>query len=128
MDKATGTVYEPITRHTAWPKPVGTYDPQSRSMALKPAASNAAYLFSALDQHLKTQKRHFSEVFAKYDLDGSGTLERPELAYLIQDLLGSKATAADLGYFQVMRLLGSGLGTIAFHMHGLILHREHLAV
>lgn len=101
IDKATGTVYEPITRHTTWPKPVGTYDAQRRSMTPKPPASNASDLFSALDQHLKTQRKHFSEVFAKYDLDGNGTLERVELAHLVQDLIGSKATAADLGYFQV---------------------------
>ena len=101
LDRTSGTVYEPITRHTTWPKPLGTYDTQRRALAAKPAAANAADLFSSLDSYLKTQRKRFSEVFDKYDANGNGTLERSELTVLIQDLLGSRATPSDVGYFQV---------------------------
>lgn len=64
-------------------------------------------MFSALDSHLKTQRKRFSEVFARYDQDASGGLDPRELGRMVQDLLGGKATAADVGYFQVRWLLSS---------------------
>ncbi|GAX77102.1 hypothetical protein CEUSTIGMA_g4548.t1 [Chlamydomonas eustigma] len=102
IDHSTNTLYEPITRHTTWPKAVGTYDAHNKSVTLKPQAANSADLFSALDTHLKKQRKHFSEVFDKYDANGNGTLERTELAEMIKGLLGSKVTPADIGYFQAI--------------------------
>ena len=97
-------MYEPITRHTTWPKPLGTYDTQRKTLTAKPPTATSAELFSALDAYLKKERRRFSDVFDQYDTDRSGTLERSELAELIKDLLGSKATASDIGFFQVRRL------------------------
>ena len=107
MDRSSGIVYEPITRHTAWPKPLGTYDSQRKTLTPKPPAATSAELFSALDTHLKKERRRFSDVFDQYDTDRSGKLERSELAELIRDLLGSKATASDIGFFQVQWVWGS---------------------
>lgn len=70
IDRRTGTVYEPIGRDTAWPRPMGTFDRNKRILNLKPAAASSADLFTALDLYLRKERVRFSDLFRHYDRNG----------------------------------------------------------
>ena len=69
LERASGTVYEPIPATTArpqWPKALGAYDRAKRLVTLRASAgANSADVFTALDTYLKTQRKKFSEVCSR---------------------------------------------------------------
>eukprot|EP00798_Chlamydomonas_sp_ICE-L_P029768 gene29768-5416_t len=98
LDRTSGTVYTQaaiVNGQAAWPKAAGTYDRTKRLVNMKQSSSNSADLFTALDNHLKTQRKRFSE----FDVDRNGSLDTRELAQMVKELLRGRATQADLSYF-----------------------------
>ena len=57
-------------------------------------------LFARLDDLLKKEQMRFREVFNHFDTDGSGRLDRRELADLVRRLV-PEAREPELRYFQV---------------------------
>lgn len=98
-----GVVFEPVVRGTLWPKAIGMLDRASNSVIGAPGTLTSSDLFTRLDRYLKQYRVKFQDLFARYDVDASGTLEAHELVALIEEVLGADVlTPADEAYLMVM--------------------------
>lgn len=80
LDRSSGRLYS-YAADGAWPQPVGVKTEAGISFVNR---SKAFDFFTSLDEYLKTKHQRLRDIFNEFDKDHSGTLERTELARLLQ--------------------------------------------
>lgn len=101
LDRATMRVFE-VPKGDNWPRPLG----RIAGGRLRLPAPSASFT-EKLDAYLRNQRQRLDSVFAKFDKDGSGTLDTQEIGHMLRELMPD-VSGADVRFF--MRMLDCGGG------------------
>lgn len=104
IDRRTNFVYAEA-QESQWPEMVGRLQ-NNGSVAFKKQA-DAMDLFKAMDSKLKAEQTRFSDLFKRFDADGSGALDIQELSRLVAVRAGCSPARRALCWIVVIAFLGA---------------------